>query len=157
MKHWQVLYFHYSVATKNLFNSYSHSETDLISPGLWEIFGEYVSLFGRVATLPWDFSVTERKLCIAKTSFRKRGILKFSSFLMIGYTFTTFIILMHKVLFCVTNNQDTKDTIRTFMMLYVICLFPALIPISFIISFRGGQICSIINPITQFQPAMSGK
>lgn len=93
---------------------------------------------------------------MAKLTLWKRGILKFASLLMVAYTFTTSIILIHKVLFSETNNQDPRDTVRTFMMLYVVCLCPAFVPMSFIMAFRGEQICPIINQITQFQPTISG-
>lgn len=130
--------------------------TDLISPGLWKIGEQYFSIFGRISILPWEFVVPSKQLNLLKNSPLRGTILKFSPLLPIAYTLMTFVLLTKKLLLRETRADDTYDIFRTFLMFYMCCVYPAIIPTSCILGFRAGFIAAIINPITTLEASVSG-
>lgn len=150
------IHFHYSAGIKNFFSLHksfpSTNGHDLVSPTLWEILGQFVSVFRRVSVLPFCFCPAVRKAHFVQKSFLKRGILKFCCVLFMAYAFVTFLLLTHQLLF----SSSSMDARRMFSMFYIICLFPIFIPISFVIAFRAEPICPTINPINLFQQRIAG-
>lgn len=137
------------------FNSFMYSDIDLLSPGLWKVLAKYVAIFRFV--LPFGILLKERKIYLAKCSVLKRTIIILSTTQLLAYPVITFLLLIQKLYFTRQEaSDDMHGWIRTLAMFYIIFLFPAIIPTSVMISFRGGPICQMVNPIVDFRGRIRG-
>lgn len=136
-------------------NSINYSDSDLISAGLWNVFAGYASTFSSV--LPFRVLLRERKIYLVKCSHLKQTILTLSTTQMIAFPLVTFLLLIKKLLFTrLEASGDMLKTKRILTMFYVIFFLPALLSTSVMISFKGGQICQIVNPIVEFRDRIRG-
>lgn len=155
--------FHFSSEIRNIFtlhNSRPPSEHDLLSPGLWEIFATYISTFQYISILPYYFSKTEKRLYFVRKSFVKRVVLAFSPIFSAIMISVVSVLLVQQLLspnFEMRSDHHNRiDIIRTFVMFYVVFILLMFNPTSYVVAYRGEQVCLIINPIVEFQARLQG-
>lgn len=132
-------------------------ETDLVSPALWSIAGKCSSLYGPM--LPIKFSIKTRKMLLKSVSFRKKmfSILSFL-FFCAHYVMSVFILIDRLYFNYISSaTRGPHQTMRTVVLFYGIFACPLAILVGWVLTFRGKQICEMINPIAEFGKRLRGK
>lgn len=130
---------------------------ELVSTGLYSAFDFFIQKYHHL--LPYTFSMIERKLVMGKTCSSRR-ILIFLSFLIeMLHILLSFFILLSKVSGRKINftKLDDTETVRRFILFYVIILPMTFITVNFIIALKPWSMFHICNSIDSLRIQILGK
>lgn len=130
----------------------------LVANLMWQILGEYCSLYQNISPLPFQLSMSNKEVRVTNFTTKGRIVSGSSATWMLAHTLACGYFLVSRLLLTKSSisNSDAIDNLEIFVNIYFLIFPLCLVGMSVTIAFYPQVAPNILNRIVEFEGKLEG-